>query len=245
MFLERLFANVGSKIDSQILKKLVTNIKAEIKEEKKEEEMTPSELKTLQRRIEKKTSKIKGILGESAKSFAEQIDKHRYHHAVIELIDARNAVEELENEADFHALMALCYVAILKYDLAESEEQKARHLKSEWRTFEEIADNVYDSGQFFIAEQLDESPKKLKVNQSLKEDLKWDDKNYFEIIDELENILEREDEKCWRSLKAEKPDVVLNDSSTLEELIIQLCDQFILPFYARLELKKITNVFNN
>jgi len=243
MFLERLFASVGSRIDKQLLKKLVNNIKAEIKEEKKEEEMTSTELKNLQRRIETKTDKIQKILGETMDCFAKHIDKYRYHHAIIELIDARHAVEELENEADFHALLALCYVAILKYDLAESEEKKARELNSSWWVFDEIADNVYDSGHFFLAEQLKESPKKLKVSQNLKEDLKWDDRNLFEVVDELENILEREDEKCLRSLKAEAPKLNIDDSGTLEELIIQLCDQFILPFYARLELKKIIEPF--
>ncbi|MBN1349059.1 hypothetical protein JXJ21_06610 [candidate division KSB1 bacterium] len=243
MILERLFTSAGSKIDTAILKNLSSQIKAKIEEEQPKEEMTQKELKAYQRRVEKKTEKIRGILGKQIKQFAELIDKQRYHRAIIELYDARNAVEELEQNADYHALLSLCYVAVLKYDLADSEERFARKLKTNWVIFDDIVDNVYESGKFFIADQLDESPKKLKLSLNLKEDLKWDDVNTVETIEELSTILEQTDESSWRSLKKEKPDLNLDEQATVDDLIVQLCDQFILPFYARLELKKLTAAF--
>lgn len=240
MFLEKFFSTVGTRINSDIAEKIILDIKPEIKDTKPLEEMNPKEIKSREKKLENKRKEVIEIFQSGIKDFARKIKSLDFHRALLELIEIAYMAPDINFVGDFHALMTLCWVALGKHGPAEREESNARKGNPKWAVFDEITDDVYECGKFFIADFMNTTVKKLDTELLLDGDLHWDTHNFNKIVEELGTILSLENEKIWSTLKKDGAKLSRYDETTeIENLIWDFCDRIILPFYARLELSKI------
>jgi len=242
MYLERLFANAGKQIDSGLIQKIIDQVQpvpAE-KAEGEEETLSAREQKNREKELEKKREQMQSMAKDSFKRFVAAIKKNKYHAAVTELIEMAYLMPGLNTIADFHALLTLNYVALRKYYPAEQEENNARRLNPAWEIFDKIADNAYESGVFFLAEYMRTSARSFKEDKKIVEDLHWDEPVFKTLIEDLGTICSLENEAVWKSIQEEEIKFdKFEAGATLEDLIVQICDLFVLPFYSRLELSKM------
>lgn len=242
MYLERLFASVGTRIDSNLIKIIANGVQPQVDniDEKAMADFTADELKKHQGKIDARRKKMIGIFKTGFKEFVNQVKAYNYQQAVLSLLEMYYLVQELNSDCNYNALLTLCWVATRKYDLAEISEKVA--LKNPvWKVFDEIVDDAYESSEFFMADDMQIKLEKLNIEKKITSDLHWDNDNFSRIIGHLGEILEVENQKVWESIKKEELKLNLSDESTLEDFLIQLCDLYILPFYARIELLKIAS----
>lgn len=242
MYLERLFASAGTQVNPGLINQIIDQLDSQIADngEEADAELTARQLKNRGKKIEEKRKKAKKQSIDGFKRFVALIKENKYHAAVVELIELAYLIPELNGIADFHALLTLNYVALRKYYPAEQEEKNARRMDKKWELFDKITDDSYESGVFFLAEYMRTSVRKFKEDKKIVEDLHWDQNNFNTIIEDLGTIFNLESEEIWKSVKEEEIKLEkFDEGATLEDLIIQLCHLFVLPFYTRLELAKI------
>lgn len=247
MYLERLFAGVGTRISSNLIRAMITNVSPQLDETDPvdEEALSPKELKSRQRKLDSRKKKITEICKGGFKQFVNNIKKRNFCGATLNLVELTYTVPELYDEADFHTLLTLCYVALQKYGTAEHEEKMAKKANPKWKLLDQITDDIYTCGLVFIAEETHTTVDKMKVEQRLADELHWDSHNFKVFLSALGSVLKLENKEIWQSIEDEEPEIKLPEEATLDDLIIKLCDLVILPFYARLELTKIAGTLSS
>jgi len=238
--LEDLFESVGDLFEDDLITKIIksaTSSPTELEDAgaKKSEEKSKNDKKDSDKSVKK----------EHFKSFIEAIEKENYHVAVIELLELGAKMKQLDKNADYFALLTFCFVAIRKYYQAEFADKLARQYDSDWeKIFDNLSDAVYDSGLFFMAESLRQDVRALALEATMKE-LEWEKDDIFMLTKDLASIFKLENEKLAKTITEEKFSPAIDDKSTLDDVVIALCDEFILPFYARLELQKLVGRYKD
>ena len=239
--LEDLFYSAGELLEDDLITRIIASSMSS-QTELKDEETKKSEEKP---KNDKKKESDSGLKKDNFKSFIEAIEKENYHVAVIELLELGAKMKQLDKNADYFALLTFCFVAIRKYYQAEFADKLARQYNSEWeKIFDDLSDDVYDSGLFFMAESLGQDVRELALDATMK-DLEWRKEDILMLTKELTNIFELENEKLAKTITEEKFSPTIDDKSTLDDVIIAICDEFILPFYARLELQKLVKKYKD
>ncbi len=244
--IEDLFNSVGERFEGDLIETIVKNYVGPPKEVKdaganKGEDKKKADKK----KDDKKKDAASGLKKDHFKPFVEAIEKENYHVATIELIELGAKMPQLDGNDYYHALLMFCFVALRKYSLADFADKLARKHNPEWdNIFDELADEVYDSGLFFTAESLNKDVRKLELEVKM-EELEWEKEDVQLLIDDLNKIFKLENEKLAKTLESEKFSASISPNSTLDDVIIAICDEFILPFYARLELQKTASKFKD
>lgn len=243
MYLEKIFTLVGQRIDPDLIAKIADKTVPQPPEPnaKSEPPLTAKETKAHQEKLEARKKQMLEIFKASFKRFVGLIEKFNYQSAVLELLELAQKVPEVNARADFHALMTLCYVASRRYELAEAEEKLAVDGDAKWQIFDEITDDISAAADFFIADELNIPQNKLNFKKKIVGDWHWDDKNVNAIIEHLQIIFKLEHDKIAENMAAEDVKLQIKEEDTLNDLVIQLCNQFMLPFYVRLELSQIVS----
>jgi len=241
MYLERLFASVGTRIDSNLIGIILLGVAPQVddKDENAIRDFSPEELKNYQKKLESRRKRNLGFLKKAFVNFIKLINAQDFRGATLELIELTYQIPELNLDLNFNALLTLCWVAIRKYEAAEATEKAARKNNSRWEVFDTIVDDAYDSAKFFMAEEMKTTVQKLDIDQELVNKLNWDESDSKRLTIHLGQVLELENATVWESIKSENIKFQLKEDAILDDLIVQLCDQIILPFYARLELNII------
>jgi hypothetical protein len=243
MYLEKIFTLVGRRIDTDLIAKIADKTTPQLPEQnaKSEQPLTAKETKAQQEKLEARKKQMLEIFKASFKRFVGLIEKFNYQSAALELLELVQKVPEVNARPDFHALMTLSYVASRRYELAEAEEKLAVAGDAKWQIFDEITDDISAAADFFIADELKIPLNKLNFKKKIVGEWHWDDKNVNAIIENLRIIFKLEHEKIAEIMAAEETKIQIKEEDTLNDLVIQLCNQFILPFYVRLELSQIAS----
>lgn len=240
-FIEELFTSVGDRFEGDFIEKIIENYN-ESQKELKDAGSNKSEEK---KKSDQKKDSDSGIKKEHFKSFVEALEKENYQKAVIELLELGAKKTQLDKNDYYFALLTFCFVALKKYGLADYADKLARQYNPAWeKNFDDLADDVYDSGLLLTAEFLSKDVRELDLEAKM-EELEWEKEDVQLLIDELYKIFRLENEKIAKTLEAEKISSPLDTHSTLDDVIITLCDELILPFYVRLELQNIVKRFND
>ncbi|MDZ7260961.1 MAG: hypothetical protein ONB05_02420 [candidate division KSB1 bacterium] len=237
MLLENFFIEAGKKLDPTILKKLAEIARQKPPSEEKKAEKSQQPEQQLEDQWDT-TTLINLFI-----NFANSIHRQSYYQAIIELLDILNLAPHLDTQADFHALLALSYVAVWKYDLAETEEKKARAMDSRWDFLDEIIDDAYDSMAELLSQRLGLPLEELDTDLDIYKDFHWDPQTLGDMIDELFIILEEEDFKVYKKMKAELPKLYLSVTGKIDDLIADLLEDILLPFLMRTYLQKAATAF--
>ncbi|MBN2090961.1 hypothetical protein JW964_15215 [candidate division KSB1 bacterium] len=239
--LEELFESAGDRFDDNLIEAIIQNYSGPQKEVKD----TGANKGEEKKKEGKKKESDSGLKKDQFKPFIEAIEKENYPAATIELLELGAKLTNLNTNTNYHALVSICFVALKKYNLAEMADKAARQLDLEWGDiFDELADEVYDSGLFFTAESLGKDVRDLELEAKM-EDLEWEKDDIQFLIDDIKVIFNLENEKLAKTLADEKLTAPIGASSTLDDVIIAICDEFILPFYARLELQKLVSKYKD
>jgi predicted O-linked N-acetylglucosamine transferase (SPINDLY family) len=244
--IEDLFNSVGDRFEGDLIETIVKNYVGPQKEVKDAgANKGDDKKKDAKKKDDKKKDADSGLKKDHFKPFVEAIEKENYHIATIELLELGAKMPSLDANDYYHALLMFCFVALRKYSLAEFADKVARKHNPEWdQIFDDLADEVYDSGLFFAAESLNKDVRKLELEVKMKE-LEWEKEDILMLTEDLIKIFRLENEKLAKTLADEKFTPAIDDKSTLDDVIIALCDEFILPFYARLELQKTASQFKD
>lgn len=246
-FIEELFNSAGDCLEGDFIKKIIDSVAPSRKEAKdasvkKDDRAKKDDPK---KKTDQKKESDAGLKKDHFKPFIEALEKENYPVATIELLELGAKTSQLNTNDNYHALLTFCFVALKKYHLADFADKLARKHNSEWENvFDGLTDDVYDSGLRFAADSLNKDVRTLNLEAKLDE-LDWEQEDVQFLIDDLSKILKLENEKLAKTIGDEKFTPPIDAKSTLDDVVISLCDELILPFYARLELQKVVKKFKD
>ena len=176
------------------------------------------------------------ILKKQFRHYTKMLQKMQFQEALLDLMELEHKVQPLGRDDRFAALVTLTATACRRYVLAHYYENRACELEARWEPFAEMSEDVYESGEFFLADQLQVKIENLDLNATVPAILLAVEPT---LQQQLGKICQFENTTLWECFYAEKYRIRHESQMTNEELIMQLCDEILLPFYARLELLRI------
>jgi hypothetical protein len=181
------------------------------------------------------------IIKNKLQHYIKMLKKMQVQEALLDLLELEYEVQPLAQDDRFAALVALTATACRRYVLANLYEDRACKLEPQWELFTEMSDDVYESGSFFLADQLRVKIKNLDPTAPVSSVLLTVEPT---LQHQLGHICQLENPELWGDFSAGNTPIKPADKMTNDELIVQLCDEILLPFYARLELLNIAETKN-